>query len=186
MDGTSYHHQICEDEMVVLTSFFKPTYEKPFMKSSNNKLVDYFNEKSRKREEQQAEECKIKGAILEELDVEDSYHKTYVDSITEYGNKVEFAVLAFVKEIQKDLGIKLYLNSPEKYKLDGTKTWKITKLCNLGLYIRCDESLTKAVTKSDSMSVILNKILTSPPLTNVFHLRALAETFVDKEMPIVN
>lgn len=67
------------------------------MKKSDNKLVDYFNEKSKKKEEQQAEEQKARGRLVEEP--ESTYNKTYVDSITEYGNKVEFAVLAYVKEI---------------------------------------------------------------------------------------
>lgn len=81
-----------------------------------------------------------------ECDEEYSFNKAYVDSITEYGNKIEYAVLAYVKEIQKDLGIKLYILNPDKSLFDTNKTWKITKLCNFGLFDRYNDSLLKAVT----------------------------------------
>lgn len=71
-----------------------------------------------------------------------------MDSITEFGNKVEHAVLAYVKEIQKDLGIKLYVLNPDPALFEKGKTWKITKLCNLGLLERYNETLYKMVTVS--------------------------------------
>lgn len=35
------------------------------------------------------------------------------------------------------------------------------------------------------MSPTLSRILVAPPLTNIYHLRTLAETIVEKEMQIV-
>ncbi|KAL4439576.1 hypothetical protein ABPG74_003978 [Tetrahymena malaccensis] len=193
-DGTIYHHQICEDEMVVLSCFFKPSYDKPFMKATGDKLIDYFNANSRRKDgtlvgdEEQPQiiengKSKIQVQISDE---EYSYSKAYVDSITEYGNKVEYSVIAYVKEIQKDLCMKLYILNPDHKILSEQRTWKITKICNLGLYERYNDSLLKTVTKSDSMSKTINRVLTAPPLSNIYHLRSLAETIVDKEMPIQN
>ncbi len=54
-------------------------------------------------------------------------------SVTEYGNTIEFAMIGIVKEITKDLSMKIYAmpNSSEKEALLDTKRiWKITKIMN--------------------------------------------------------
>lgn len=36
--------------MVILSCFFKPSYDKPFMKTTGDKLIDYFNTNSRRKD----------------------------------------------------------------------------------------------------------------------------------------
>lgn len=36
--------------MVLISCFFKPSYEKPFMKAIGDKLTDYFNANTRRKD----------------------------------------------------------------------------------------------------------------------------------------
>ena len=54
-------------------------------------------------------------------------------SVTEYGNTVEFAMIAVVKDINKDLTLRIFAqpNEEERRALcENKRIWKITKITN--------------------------------------------------------
>ena len=74
------------------------------MKSIGIKLVDHFNEKGRKKEEAKPidknnniiayNKQQFEEPTITEANSNSTFNKAYVDSITEYGNKIEYAVVA--------------------------------------------------------------------------------------------
>lgn len=47
---------------MVLSSFFKPTYDKPFMRQAGNPLVDYFNANGKRIERSHFENASFGGS----------------------------------------------------------------------------------------------------------------------------
>ncbi len=93
IDVKDSSHHIIEGDTLLLTSFFTPSYQVPFMSQSTSNLAKYLNEA-----------CKQERA----------QNKQFVDSITEYGNLIEYALIATVKEIFLNNKLKLAYNPNSK------------------------------------------------------------------------
>lgn len=89
IDVKESSHHIIEGDIVILTTFFQPSYEKPILKEQTSKLASYINQKAKA--------------------TTDNQH--FIHNITEFGNVVEYALIAIVKEIQTDLTLKLFVQA---------------------------------------------------------------------------
>ena len=135
LDVRECNHQIAEGDVVMMTTFFQPTYEKPFLKDHTSPLAREVNVMAKNAKENQH----------------------FINSITEFGNTVEYALIATVKEILPDLKVKLTTqpNAEQSQSFSNrNRVWKITKLAYRYQLDRMDESLMEFCTKS-SMNTAL-------------------------------
>lgn len=99
-----------EGEFVLLTTNFLPSFDNPILKESYSQLANFVNALQKTHKENQS----------------------FINTVTDYGNTVEFALVAQVKEV-KDSKAKLYVlpNIHESAVLDDkARLWKITKMTN--------------------------------------------------------
>lgn len=78
---------IVEGDIIVLTSFFRPTYLKPVIDFEISKLAMYINTRAKSAKD----------------------NRDFIHNITEFGNIVEFALIGSVREITRDNKMKVFI-----------------------------------------------------------------------------
>lgn len=78
---------IVEGDVVILTTFFRPTYDRPVLDGESSKLATYINVRAKTTRD----------------------NRDFIHNITEFGNVVEFAMIGTVREITRDSRVKLFV-----------------------------------------------------------------------------
>lgn len=86
-DVRETQHMIVEGDVIILTTFFRPTYDRPVLDGEQSKLTQYINLRAKTTRD----------------------NRDFIHNITEFGNVIEFAMIGTVREITKDSKIKLFL-----------------------------------------------------------------------------
>jgi hypothetical protein len=101
---------IVEGDVIIITTFFRPTYDRPVLEGETSKLASYINMRAKTTRD----------------------NRDFIHNITEFGNVVEYAMMGTVREITKDSKVKLFLSptfEQSKYiQSDPARQWKITKI----------------------------------------------------------
>lgn len=79
---------IVEGDVVILTTFFRPSYDKPVLTGESSKLSGFINNRARNTKD----------------------NRDFIHNITEFGNVIEYALIATVRELTKDFKLKLFIN----------------------------------------------------------------------------
>lgn len=77
-----------EGDVVVLTSFFRPSYDRPVLEAENSKLTAFINNRAKTTKD----------------------NRDFIHNITEFGNVIEFAFIATVREITKEGKVKIFVS----------------------------------------------------------------------------
>lgn len=78
---------IVEGDIVILTTFFRPSYDKPVLDETTSKLAVYINSRAKSAKD----------------------NRDFIHNITEFGNVVEYALIGTVREMTKDSKMKVFL-----------------------------------------------------------------------------
>lgn len=79
-DVRDTQHTIVEGDVVILTSFFRPTYDRPVLEVESSKLAAFINTRSKTTKD----------------------NRDFIHNITEFGNIIEFALIATVREVTNE------------------------------------------------------------------------------------
>lgn len=80
-------HMLVEGDIVILTSFFRPSYDKPVLDNNVSKLAAYINTRAKVARD----------------------NRDFIHNITEFGNIVEYALIGTVREVTKDSKMKMFI-----------------------------------------------------------------------------
>ncbi|KRW99001.1 P-loop containing nucleoside triphosphate hydrolase [Pseudocohnilembus persalinus] len=160
------------NELPPIPSNYKEAQKKTGYKDTQNSLISFINACGENEQEQTEEQ------------------KMFYNTVTEKGNSVEYAMIAFVRTIEKDYTLKLFTlptqEQKEAFEQVGRR-WKVTKLVNKTTHEKTMEALDIFCTKIN-MSHTLNQILMTPPICNAEYIRKLSETKVQQQrsMYVIN
>ncbi|KRX03858.1 P-loop containing nucleoside triphosphate hydrolase [Pseudocohnilembus persalinus] len=160
-------HHIVEGDVIILTTFFQPSYEKPILKEQTSKLANYINTKAKNNKEQ----------------------SHFIHSVTEFGNTIEYAFIASIKEITPDYNIKIQLinnfKACQQAFLDkkaiveqgkaNNRIWKITKLASRYENDKIEQGLLEFTTNPKSINNTLFHILLTPPTQSSEMIRKFSQ-----------
>jgi hypothetical protein len=78
---------IVEGDIVILTTFFRPTYDRPVLDVESSKLSTFINMRAKTTRD----------------------NRDFIHNITEFGNVIEYAMVGTVREITRENKVKLFL-----------------------------------------------------------------------------
>lgn len=110
--------------------------------------------------------------------------KSFYSLVSDNGCPLEFAMIGYVKEITKELGVKLFVLPTEAESAalgEKTRNWRITRLCNKSYYTRCEEALKTFCSKT-CLSSVLQQLILAPPTVSKQLMQELGSALVDKEI----
>jgi hypothetical protein len=80
-------HMIVEGDLIIITTFFRPTYDRPVLEAESSKLSGFINVRAKTTRD----------------------NRDFIHNITEFGNVVEFSMIGSVREISKESVVKLFV-----------------------------------------------------------------------------
>ncbi|KAL4477756.1 hypothetical protein ABPG72_018930 [Tetrahymena utriculariae] len=144
-DVRETHHMIVEGDIVILTTFFRPSYDKPVLDDNISKLALYINQRAKSAKD----------------------NRDFIHNITEFGNVVEFALIGQVREMTKDSKMKVFIcptyDQSKSIAFDSQRQWKITKIFSRTQHERMQDALRIFCFENRSAHPAIMHTICTPP-----------------------